>query len=148
MRLPRFLAALLLVFTLSSCSVDQVLAVASHHGISLTSHQATSISAHYSVLDTPAEIEAYIRAKWAGTGQADRAVRVARCESGLNANPPHNNPHYGVFQMGVREFRTFHLPGEENIFNAKHNINAAYAYWDYGARGVGVGSWRPWACRG
>jgi hypothetical protein len=86
------------------------------------------------------DIEVIIRARWAGTGHADRAVAVARCESGLRARPPVNNPHYGVFQMGRREFARY---GRGSVFNARDNIDAAFRYWNATGR-----TWRPWACKG
>lgn len=92
-------------------------------------------------------IEQMIRSRWRGTGQENTAVRIAKCESGLQTNPRHNNPHYGVFQMGSSEFRSF---GHGSIFNAADNIDAAFRYWDAGrkdAPGRKLGSWGPWACR-
>jgi hypothetical protein len=145
-----FVSILALAGAATACQPADVVRFAAAKGITLSPEQARAVAEHVTArqaLDTPAEVEAYIRQTWAGTGQADRAVRIARCESHLQANPPHNNPHYGVFQMGTHEFAMFRLPGENNIFNARHNINAAHRYWDSGAPGP-AGSWRPWACRG
>lgn len=124
----------------AACSPADVLEGARALGHELTAEQASAVSSHLTPLTTPAEIEAHIRLTWAGTGQADRAVRIARCESGLRADPPHNNPHYGVFQMGRSEWRTYGRGGD--VFNARQNVEAAHRYW------VAAGGFGPWECRG
>lgn len=86
------------------------------------------------------QIICYIQQKFAGTGHEMRAVRVAKCESHWTANPPHNNPHYGVFQMGKHEFATY---GTGSTFNAKNNIDSAFNYWNATGR-----KWGPWQCKG
>lgn len=124
----------------SACSPAEVLEGARQLGVELTNDQADAVSSHLTPLTTPAQIEAHIRVVWAGTGQAERAVRIARCESTLQADPPHNNRYRGVFQMGPSEWRTYGRGG--NIYNARHNIEAAHRYW------VAAGGWGPWECRG
>lgn len=87
------------------------------------------------------EVETIIRAVWAPDGPvaANEAVAVARCESGLNPNPPHNNPHYGVFQMGSHEFASY---GVGSTFNPWNNVAAAHRYWSVTGK-----RWGPWSCK-
>lgn len=80
-------------------------------------------------------VEALIREAWAGTGQADRAVAVARCESRLS--PTARNRHStatGVFQL-IRA----HWRGRFDPTDARANVAAARRLW---ARS----GWRPWVC--
>lgn len=142
------------VLAFTACDTSQIMQVAqAHHGIDLTQEQAQGVATYLNTTksttepvqlaavvtpEAPCDIACLIRRRWAGTGQEERAVRIAKCESGLQANPRHNNPHYGVFQMGRSEFAHF---GHGNIFNAQDNINAAFNYWKHSG-------WRPWACKG
>lgn len=91
----------------------------------------------------PGTIESMIRARWAGTGQADVAVRVARCESTLRPDARHRNRNgtvdWGVFQLN--DGGTLQALGltRQEALDPEANIDAAYRLWRrYG--------WRRWAC--
>lgn len=126
------------------CDTEAVHQAASRYGVQLTDQQAAAIASH---VNRPRSVPDMIRQQWAGTGEAERAVRIARCESGFNPSA-RNGQYRGIFQMGSREFARF---GKGSPFDARANIAAAYAYWDYGNNkrmGDGRGSWRPWQCKG
>lgn len=91
-----------------------------------------------------------IRAIWPD-GTQDKAIRVARCESGLNpiaVGGPNGNGtlDFGVFQFNDGGTLQEYLPGAtraekvDNALLAEANIRAALQL--YRARG-----WQPWACR-
>jgi len=83
-----------------------------------------------------AHVEAIIRARFAGTGQADRAVRIARCESGLNPRAKNRRSSAtGVFQL-----LSMHWRGRFDPTNVWANVDYAFRLW----RRSG---WRPWVCR-
>lgn len=86
----------------------------------------------------PQLVESMIRQRWAGTGQEDRAVAIARCESHLEANPAGDARHQyqGVFQIGRREWATY---GQGDPHDPGSNIDAAFRYWQ-------VSGWGPWEC--
>lgn len=64
----------------------------------------------------------------------DEAVRVARCESGLDTGAI-NGQYYGLFQMGVNERATYG-DGRTALLQSQ----AAHRYFlDAG--------WRPWSCQ-
>lgn len=133
-------AALLLVTALSlfssACSPADVLEGARQLGVELTGDQAEALSGHLTVVDTPAEVEALIRATWPDHAE-DRAVRVARCESGLNPNAKNRTSSAsGTFQL-----LAIHWRGRFDPFNARANIAYAYRLWQ-------SSGWSPWVCRG
>lgn len=81
----------------------------------------------------------------------DKAIRVARCESGLNpiaVGGPNSNGSldFGVFQFNDGGTLQGYLPGDttrakiDNSLHADDNIRAALAL--YRDRG-----WQPWACQ-
>src|SRR6266545_2556078 len=84
-------------------------------------------------------------------GSEDKAVRVAKCESGLNpiaVGGPNSNGtlDFGVFQFNNGGTLQSYLPGgtyKEKVDNSLHaeaNIKAALQLWrDRG--------WDPWSCR-
>ena len=87
-------------------------------------------------------VQALIRQAFAPYGQTgiDWGLRVARCESGYNAqayNPA--GPYYGVFQFSMSTFKATPY-GNQNIFDASANVNAAA--WKYGQGGAGA-----WGCQ-
>ena len=93
----------------------------------------------------PPTIQGMIEARWAGTGHEARAVRIARCESGLNPrakNPSPSSSASGVFQIIRGTWRANASPGMD-VFNAQDNIEVAYRIWLRSGR-----SWRQWSCRG
>lgn len=89
------------------------------------------------------EVEALILATWPPSEGA-RAVRVARCESGLNPRAT-NGSHWGVFQISKRWHQAraerMGYTWEQVATQAGPNIAVAHALWlDQG--------WRPWTCKG
>ncbi|GAA4908140.1 putative peptidoglycan binding protein [Stackebrandtia albiflava] len=94
-------------------------------------------------------IAAQIRSVWPASLE-DKAIRVARCESGLNPIAVGVNTN-GTKDMGVFQFNTGGtlqewLPGSstkikiDNALTSTENIKAAYRL--YKSRG-----WQPWTCR-
>lgn len=161
------LAVLMLVVSLTGCTLTQVQQAASHLGVTLTDDQAQAVAtaheAKYGPTDPAVEItpemakaiawtaavhEAEqqtpgnrIRARWAGTGQQETAVRVAACESGggkeSGINPLADNPSstaFGSFQFLAR---TWIGTGIAKTRDLGLQIEAAYRVWK--ARG-----WSPW----
>jgi hypothetical protein len=80
--------------------------------------------------------EALIRATWPDHAE-DRAVRVARCESGLNPNAKNRTSS----ASGVMQLLAIHWRGRFDPFNARANIAYAYRLWQ-------ASGWSPWVCRG
>ncbi|HVK25324.1 MAG TPA: peptidoglycan-binding protein [Actinokineospora sp.] len=101
-------------------------------------------------VSSDATVAAAIRAVFPDSIE-DKAIRVATCESGLNAIAININTNgtrdYGVFQFNAGGTLQAYLAGAttaEKIDNALHhtaNIQAAYRL--YQDRG-----WQPWACGG
>lgn len=98
----------------------------------------------------PATIADRIRAIWPDPSE-DKAIRVARCESGLNTiavGGPNSNGtlDFGVFQFNDGGTLQAYLPGPnlaakiDNSLRSDENIHAALAL--FRDRG-----WQPWACR-
>ncbi|MFE0508579.1 peptidoglycan-binding protein [Streptomyces sp. NPDC058964] len=90
-----------------------------------------------------AQIEAMIRQTFPDNLEA-KAIRVARCESGLNeiAVGRNNNGSrdFGVFQFNNGGTLESYLGTTSRALDAPQNIAAAYRL--YQARG-----WQPWTCR-
>lgn len=82
------------------------------------------------------QVERWIREAWAGTGQAEQAVAVARCESGLS--PRAKNSHSTA--SGVFQLISIHWKGKFDPFNPRLNIAKARRLW-------GAGGWRAWVCK-
>ncbi|MFF4457243.1 transglycosylase SLT domain-containing protein [Streptomyces goshikiensis] len=74
----------------------------------------------------PGEMGWLIRDVWRGLGatesQADKAVQVAACESGLDPNAVGREGQIGLFQFFRREFE----PYGGNPYNPYHNSRAAF----------------------
>jgi len=84
----------------------------------------------------PRSVEQMIRDRWPDEHE-DRAVRIAKCESGLVATARNRHSSAsGVFQM-IKA----HWQGRWNPFDAKANIEGAYQLWLRSG-------WRPWVCKG
>jgi hypothetical protein len=82
-----------------------------------------------------------IRQAFAPYGQTgiDWGLRVAKCESGYNPNAYNPvGPYYGVFQFLMSTFKATPY-GNQNIFDASANVNAAA--WKYGQGGASA-----WGC--
>jgi len=88
------------------------------------------------------EVKSYIKEVWGAN--ADRAISVARCESGLNPNALNNNPRtgdysVGVFQINLHGSLATNRPSEEWLRDYKNNVE--YAYRMFQSSG-----WTPWTC--
>lgn len=116
------------------CEASLVREAAARHGVALSDNQVAAVVAWHS---QPSSVPDMIRAQWAGTGHEERAVRIAKCESGFKPSA-RNGQYKGVFQMGTREFATY---GHGDPYDARANIAAAYAYWKRSG-------WKPWECKG
>ena len=87
-------------------------------------------------------VEAYIRYKFGASG--DMAVKVAKCESGLNPNALNNNPRtrdysVSIFQINLYGSLANSRPSKEWLMNPKNNIDYSHAMF------LREG-WRPWSC--
>lgn len=94
--------------------------------------------------NNPHAVEKLIRLRWWGTGQADRAVRIAWCESRLrNHVVSPNGCCRGIFQLHTRYhgWRFEAMGFGRDWTRAWPNINAAFHLWQ-------EQGWRPWECRG
>jgi hypothetical protein len=131
-------AALVLVAIalLSGCNAELVQRIAGHHGVELTAEQADAVARWHA---QPRTVEQMIRARWAGTGHADRAVRIARCESKLNPRAQNSrSTAYGLFQFLNSTWRS---TGIAKTSDPQLQVEAAFRLWQQ--RG-----WQPWVCRG
>lgn len=134
--MKRIIAAILFSLSvMASCTPEQVQAFNELH----PTHQESVID-HLkdTSVATGGTIEQKIRAKWAGTGQEERAVRIAKCESGLN---PHAKNNHST-ATGIWQFldRTWGDVGIAKTSNVDLQIEAAYRLWQ--SRG-----WQPWVCK-
>lgn len=90
---------------------------------------------------TPAgEVEALIL-RYFGPAHYDKAVAVARCESGLNPRAYYAG-HAGIFQIAERWHRArVERMGYrwEQMYEAEPNIHVAHTIWT-------EQGWRPWTC--
>lgn len=87
----------------------------------------------------PPTVQAMIEARWAGTGQEARAVRIARCESKLNPHAQNRRSSaYGIFQFLNSTWRS---TGIAKTSDPRLQVEAAFRLWKQ--RG-----WSPWVCRG
>lgn len=85
------------------------------------------------------DVPTMIRARWAGTGQGERAVRIAYCESKFNPLAQNRRSSaYGIFQFLNSTWKGTGIP---KTSDPGLQIEAAYRLWR--ARG-----WQPWVCRG
>lgn len=126
------------ILTLSSCSAGQVSQWFAERGLSISETQATQIADHYT--NPPKDtVEGLIRARWAGTGHEERAVRIARCESHFNPHAQNrSSTAYGIFQFLNS---TWKGTGIAKTSDPRLQVEAAFRLWK--ARG-----WQPWVCRG
>lgn len=89
-----------------------------------------------------AEVEVYIRQVFGPNAQ--RAIDVAICESGLNPGALNNNPatrdySVGVFQINLYGALAANRPSEVWLRDYRNNVD--YAYKMFTAQGFG-----PWSC--
>lgn len=93
--------------------------------------------------NNPHAVELLVRLRWMGTGQENRAVRVAYCESRLRTGAVSpSGGHLGIFQLSTRYHAwRFEAMGFPVAFqSAWPNINAAFHLWQ-------EQGWGPWQCR-
>jgi len=96
-------------------------------------HKQPKVVQHVS---QPKSVEQMIRDRWPDAHE-DRAVRIAKCESGLN----HRAKNRSSSASGVFQLIRAHWGGKYDPFNAQANIEGAYRLWL--AKG-----WQPWVCKG
>lgn len=89
--------------------------------------------------DYPAQNAAIIREVFGPLGQAEKAVRVASCESGLNHNALSPGGTYGgLFQLGKHIVAIWAYDSLGNRLNARANVLAARDLF------VQRGNWSAW----
>jgi hypothetical protein len=83
-----------------------------------------------------------IHAHFGTAGQ--EAVKIARCESGLNPSAMNPLGYYGLFQLGISHAASFEAVTGRSFATSwsDPHANAQYARYLYGQRG-----WSPWGCR-
>jgi hypothetical protein len=87
--------------------------------------------------DAPPDVYAAIDKAFGPYGVTDKAVRVARCESGLNPMAGYPDAYYkGLFQLGPHVVAINHYGG--NWFDAYQNAAAARDLY------VSRGDWSAW----
>lgn len=91
----------------------------------------------------PGTIEQKIRAVW-GPKESKNALRVARCESGLDpdaiAYEKNGSISRGIFQINsVHEGTLYRKNETQKLFDPNFNIQIAYKLWKQQG-------WRPWSC--
>ncbi len=121
---------------MSACTPEQVKVYAAEVGAEITSEDATRISEFYS-----ASVPEMIIDQFDGTGHKEKALSVAKCESGFN--PKAKNPTSsasGVFQI-IRSTWNAYAEAGESVWNPRDNIRVAYRIWLASGR-----SWRQWVC--
>src|SRR5690606_11391968 len=88
------------------------------------------------------EVEALIREHFGA--QANNALKVAKCESGLrydahNGNSRTKDDSYGVFQINLYGNLKHSRPSGEWLLNAENNVK-------YAAEMQRNQGWSPWSC--
>ena len=102
---------------------------------------APPVAAPKTVAPSAGSVQDLIRQAFGPQGQAavDWGLRVAACESGYNPNAYNPSGASGVFQFMPGTFRGTPY-GNQNIFDASANVNAAA--WYYQQHGGGA-----WSCK-
>lgn len=130
----------ILPLVLTACDTGIIKEWGYARGISITEGDAQAISTHLSISNR--SIPVMIRDRWYGTGHEEKAVRIAKCESGFNpAAKNRRSSASGVFQIIRGTFAAHASPGM-NVFNARDNIEVAYRIWLRSGK-----SWRQWECK-
>jgi hypothetical protein len=90
----------------------------------------------------PGTVEAIITAEFGPV--APEAIRVARCESGLNPNA-RNGQFRGLYQIGAMHAAQWEAVTGADFWSTwmDPTLNARFARWLYGQSG----SWAAWSCK-
>lgn len=138
--LRRLICVAFIPFVLSACnSMETAKQWAQTNGISITDQQAQSLVDNFAKRRECSDVPCMIRARWSGTGAEEKALRIARCESGFNPNAKNRRSSaFGVFQFLDSTWRSV---GIVKTSNPELQIEAAFRLWKQ--RG-----WQPWVCKG
>jgi hypothetical protein len=88
------------------------------------------------VVRLPDEVEEFVRAVFGK--EADNALKVFRCESGLRAQAYNKNTN-GSIDVGVAQINSVHGVPKRYLENYKINILVAKQIYD-------ASGWNPWVC--
>lgn len=110
------------------------------YGIELSTREAEAVATHINAVPPePLSVPEKILARWSGTGDGPRAVRIARCESNFNRFAQNaNSTAYGIFQFLNATWKS---TGISKTSDEDLQIEAAYRL--YKQRGF-----QPWECKG
>ena len=143
-KFKRIVILSIMPLALAACDTASIQQWGNERGISISHEAATSVSNHMAQRRDSyksGSIPDMIRTRWAGTGHEEKAVRIAKCESGFNPSAKNRRSSAsGVFQIIRGTFAAHASPGM-NVFNASDNIEVAYRIWLRSGK-----SWRQWAC--
>lgn len=101
--------------------------------------QVQKVEAAEKVVKTPVTIEEKIRAMF--PEDPDRAVRIAKCESGMRPEAFNGKNRNGSWDAGVFQVNSVHKYSKEYLFNVDNNLKVARKL--YEARG---NTWGAWVC--
>ena len=138
------LAALLLIgITSTACTPEQVISYGRQQGVEISGPDAREISKQLTDDSGSKSVPDMIVEEFAGTGHEQKALKVAKCESGFNPSAKNSSSSAsGVFQIIRGTWNAYARPGE-SVWNARDNIRVAYRIWKASNQ-----SWRQWVCRG
>ena len=148
---PRGLAAtlILVLVPLVACTPEEARqTVLKAYNVEISQAEAEAISDYVNNPPAPPRVKSVqekIIDKWAGTPHVQRALNIARCESGFIPTAKNQLPGStasGVFQIINSTFRAYADPGM-NVFDTDDNIEVAWRIYT----GDG-GSFRQWECKG
>ena len=140
-RMSIAMLSLSVIFIGAACTPEQAQIVAQEaYGISLSNAEASAVSAHLNAVPPePLSVPEKILARWQGTGDGPRAVRIAKCESGFNRfSQNQHSTAYGIFQFLNATWKS---TGIAKTSDEDLQIEAAFRL--YKQRGF-----QPWVCRG
>lgn len=89
------------------------------------------------IVEPPMTIEDKVRAMF--PEDPDRAVAIAKCESGLRANAFNPKNKNGSWDAGVMQINSVHKYSKEYLFDVDNNLKVARKLYDRQG-------WRPWVC--
>lgn len=94
------------------------------------------------VITDTGEVQDYIREVFGAN--ANKALAIAKCESGFNPNVVNNNPRTGDYSVGIFQINLYgslakNRPSEEWLKNYRNNI-------DYAHRMFIASGFQPWTC--